>query len=1015
MKKNKTNILLTVLVCSVLIITSVSVGIAADGFNRSENEEEDGFVYESDGVKYRAHYMTEEEVERMKEKRGVYDPDKDYNEKINGHGTGLAPPTEEQYRSWIGNKIVIEEPLESDRKIQASNDLSAEPYFPEIGNQGSQGSCSSWSAAYYNNGYIQAKEHNWTDAGDGNHDHLLSPAWIYNKLSGGSDSGSSIGEPFSYMESVGTATLAAHPYDDSDIYGFGGEMAWRTAPRYRISGYTSISYSESNLKSYIDQGKPISFGINGDAYPDGLGENDDTLTADEYSGTMNHANTVVGYDDNHQSPDGSYSGTAFKVANSWGKSWGEEWDGDGFFWATPGALSEMGSFTVMSDLQDHEPSLLATFSAEGSTSITPTISLNSGGSFSADWSDNGYNYEDPETGCGDFMAIDATDLYSDWANNGYTGTFELDMSGSWNSATINSFRIEYYGGGYYNPSAPSQVSANSDDCPASDGVASLTFSREDLTTALYNPKTNLTFGGEALKGGEDMDIGYRITAGNISGVQLDMAYHDGSTWTNITTINPSSSPGRYRWTIPTIDSNAVKLKCNASDGSGNTDEYITDEFEIDSTAPKVLSTTPIDEAVNVPQNRSSVEIEYSEKMDTSTFTSSNIDVQPSVPYQFVKESNRTILSLADGCPYEGTIPASFYGGYMTAQTFKATQSGTIERVKVFIQKVGTPSSDATVEIRELDSEGNPAGPTLGSASIPASEVTADQFEWKTVNFSSQVTLTNGTSYGVVCLTSGGDGDNGYDFGTGDDTYAEGKTYQYDPDNSQWNSLPYDSSCKVIYENELQNDTVYEVSLNNKITDDVGNPLNTQKFWFSTGEGDPPSCEISLTSGGASNGWNFVSSNIIPEDTNITAVLEDSPDNITGNYDRLMYYDSRNDEWNSFIKGRESHLNDLKTWDVNMGIWVHMTTDDTLKIVGSEPTNTTITLQPGWNMVGYPSSSNTTADTTLPDQVTRIGVQDASTDYNVDYRTDLSNVTLFSKSGYWVYNSDENPVDWTVQY
>jgi hypothetical protein len=44
----------------------------------------------------------------------------------------------------------------------------------------------------------------------------------------------------------------------------------------------------------------------------------------------------------------------------------------------------------------------------------------------------------------------------------------------------------------------------------------------------------------------------------------------------------------------------------------------------------------------------------------------------------------------------------------------------------------------------------------------------------------------------------------------------------------------------------------------------------------------------------------------------------------------------------------------------MGFWIHMTTADTLDVVGSVPTTTDIDLYPtgaGWNLVGYPSAVN----------------------------------------------------------
>ena len=39
----------------------------------------------------------------------------------------------------------------------------ADPSFPAVYTQGSEGSCASWSTAYYTNGFMQAKDYGWTD------------------------------------------------------------------------------------------------------------------------------------------------------------------------------------------------------------------------------------------------------------------------------------------------------------------------------------------------------------------------------------------------------------------------------------------------------------------------------------------------------------------------------------------------------------------------------------------------------------------------------------------------------------------------------------------------------------------------------------------------------------------------------------------------------------------------------------------------------------------------------------
>ncbi len=176
----------------------------------------------------------------------------------------------------------------------------------------------------------------------------------------------------------------------------------------------------------------------------------------------------------------------------------------------------------------------------------------------------------------------------------------------------------------------------------------------------------------------------------------------------------------------------------------------------------------------------------------------------------------------------------------------------------------------------------------------------------------------------------------------------------------------------------------------------------------------PSMDISLYSGGNREGWNFVSYKLINQ-TEVEGLLNDTDYGIRGSYDKVMYYDASGNGWQTFTPDRGSHYNSIGTWNNEMGIWIHMTADDTLTINGSRPSSTTITLQPGWNMVGYPSNADRTASNTLPAAVTKMAVFDSSQEYNLNYVSDLTTVTMTAGNGYWVYNGDSASVDWTVNY
>ncbi len=256
------------------------------------------------------HLMTENDIEELKANVGMYQPGKDYNEIVNGHGTGLAPPTAEEYEE-LEDSVKKVEDIDSNEVQSSSVDLTQDQYFPPIGNQGSQGSCASWSTAYYANTYMQAKAYGW-DVSSGGDDHLMSPSWVYNKVNGGSDSGSTLQSPMALVKTMGNADMETMPYDSSDHTSWGDESAWRDAPQHRAQDYESTDVSNVDVvKSWIEDGYVVGMAVDANQYNF---NGDNVLSSQEYtSGSPNHANTVVGFDDS-VSDDGETG--AFKIANS---------------------------------------------------------------------------------------------------------------------------------------------------------------------------------------------------------------------------------------------------------------------------------------------------------------------------------------------------------------------------------------------------------------------------------------------------------------------------------------------------------------------------------------------------------------------------------------------------------------------------------------------------------------------------------------------------------------------------
>jgi hypothetical protein len=102
------------------------------------------------------------------------------------------------------------------------------------------------------------------------------------------------------------------------------------------------------------------------------------------------------------------------------------------------------------------------------------------------------------------------------------------------------------------------------------------------------------------------------------------------------------------------------------------------------------------------------------------------------------------------------------------------------------------------------------------------------------------------------------------------------------------------------------------------------------------------------------GWNLISIPFIQSNTSLSFVLQ----SIQGKYDAIQWYDgtNANDPW-KHNKVDKPYGNDLSEINETMGFWVHITQPGETAFIynGTQPTvNLSITLHPGWNLVGYPS-------------------------------------------------------------
>lgn len=174
----------------------------------------------------------------------------------------------------------------------------------------------------------------------------------------------------------------------------------------------------------------------------------------------------------------------------------------------------------------------------------------------------------------------------------------------------------------------------------------------------------------------------------------------------------------------------------------------------------------------------------------------------------------------------------------------------------------------------------------------------------------------------------------------------------------------------------------------------------------------PTFQVPLSTDGPSQGWNFVSFNLVPHDTSLESILEHADFGISGSYDRVSYFDASTGRWYSHVPGRPDHFNNLLNWDHTMGIWIRMIGDDTLTVEGTVPGTSNIELHPGWNMVGYPVEG---PDTGVPQGIDRIGYFHAASDHNIAYTQGVENFQFNPGQGYWIHNGADETILWTLVY
>jgi outer membrane protein assembly factor BamB len=162
------------------------------------------------------------------------------------------------------------------------------------------------------------------------------------------------------------------------------------------------------------------------------------------------------------------------------------------------------------------------------------------------------------------------------------------------------------------------------------------------------------------------------------------------------------------------------------------------------------------------------------------------------------------------------------------------------------------------------------------------------------------------------------------------------------------------------------------------------------------------------------GWNLISTPLIQSDTSLSSVLQ----SIDGEYEIIQWFNSTDmkDPWKHYEISKPPSLNDMNEINHKMGFWTYCSNLDGIIFGynGNYPIqNQTITLKPGWNMVGYPSLSNKIRATAL-NNLTFGDHVDAILTYNASTQKfeKLSDSDYFEIGrGYYIHAKAK--VDWEV--
>ncbi|MBI3137828.1 MAG: peptidase C1A papain [Sphingobacteriales bacterium] len=221
------------------------------------------------------------------------------------------------------NKASVYEGLEDDNaKNPIPEAVSLLRFAPDRSNQGQQGSCVAWSAAY-------AAQTILISAASGSDPNQIafSPSYLYNQIRLEGCQGSYLQKAMEAMQKNGGVALSQYPYNDQDCERTPNSSEVQVGRQNVIHGFTRITNGDNineisvrGIKEHLAKDAPVAIGMMvGQSFmQDMMGKElwEPSGMDASQMGMGGHAMCVIGYDDRK-------FGGAFQIMNSWGPEWGK--------------------------------------------------------------------------------------------------------------------------------------------------------------------------------------------------------------------------------------------------------------------------------------------------------------------------------------------------------------------------------------------------------------------------------------------------------------------------------------------------------------------------------------------------------------------------------------------------------------------------------------------------------------------------------------------------------------------